>query len=136
MPRPSRSQPCNAPADSSGPKAAVVYLSHLPADFRVVAGWEHWKDQDHVAAAGPIEATFTKRGEVLHVGPPIEKGKLSFVLRSRVSAGISARIRKDNQYCEDCVRFQEANHFFFEGEDVTFRLDCQAGIDARKHHEQ
>jgi len=120
-----------APADCSGAKEAAVYLTHLPADFRIVAGWEHWQDQDHVAAAGPIEATFTKRGEVLHVGPPIEKGELSFILRSPVSAGILARIREGNRYYEDCVRFQEANHFFLEGEDVTFRLDCQAGIDAR-----
>ena len=119
-----------AAADATGRQQSVAYLMDLPSDFNVTAGWKYWLDSDHIHVAGPVEATWNKDGEMLYAGRAIEPGKLAFELNSSPSEGILGRIRKENRYYAECVRFQERNHYFLEGEPVTFRVDCGAGIDA------
>ena len=120
-----------AVADATGPQQAVAYLPDLPGDFNVTAGWEYWLDNDHIHVAGPVEATWTKHGKLLYAGRPVRPGRVTFDLRSAPSQGVLRRIRKDNRYYADCAAFQECNHYFLDGEPVTFTVACAAGIDAR-----
>jgi len=120
-----------AVADTSGRQASVAFVASLPPEFHVTAGWEYWLDSDHVHVAGPVEATWNKDGTLFYAGRPIRRGRLAFELRSQASEGILARIGRDNRYYAECVRFQEENHFFLEGEPVRFHLTCGAGLEAR-----
>ncbi|MBT3374290.1 MAG: hypothetical protein HN742_22865 [Lentisphaerae bacterium] len=120
-----------AGADATGPQEAVAYLLRLPADFNVTAGWEYWLDNDHIHVAGPVEATWNREGKELYAGRPIHTGELTFELASAPSLGILERIGQSNRYYKDCVHFQERNHYFLEGEPVTFTVDCGAGMEAR-----
>lgn len=114
-------------ADATGPQSSSRYVTALPDDFNVVVGWEHFMDNDHLEASGPVEAIYRRSGELLYAGAPLRVGDRTILLESPTPTGLIARVSDKNGSFKGFVsRFKE-NHFFREGDPVRFRVSVAAG---------
>jgi len=114
-------------ADATGPQSSTRYVTELPDDFNVVIGWEHFMDNDHLEASGPVEAIYRRTGELLYAGTPLRVGDHALLLESPLPTGLIARVSEKNASFKSFVERFKENHYFLEGDRVQFRVSLAAG---------
>ena len=114
-------------ADASGPQSSTRYVTALPDDFNVVVGWEYFMDNDHLEAAGPVEAIYNRDGRLLYAGMPLRVGDLDMTIDSPPPKRLIARVSEKNASFQAFTRGFARNHYFLEGDPVRFTVSLAAG---------
>jgi hypothetical protein len=113
-------------ADGTGPqRSSPCFMTDLPDDFTIVAGWDYHLDGDHMEPAGPIEAMYDRSGTLLYVGDPLGVGDRALLVGNPEPKGLLARLTGpiDPNFAR---RFDE-NLCFLEGDPTRFTVAVVAG---------
>ncbi|MCF7855641.1 MAG: hypothetical protein K9N51_12640 [Candidatus Pacebacteria bacterium] len=119
------------PADATGPQSAVAFIDELPDEFNVVAGIDYSLDGGHIINGGPVEAIYTRSGDLLYAGLPLRGEERHIGIDSPVSSGLAARVPAGNRYRDAYLKRLLNDHYFLEGEPVTFTVTVRGGREAR-----
>ncbi len=112
------------PSDVECPVGHTVILPDIPEDALLAFGYEYYAAEDRMPlAGGPSELIMEPRtGKTVYSGAALRPGDVRLDIESPADKKLCSLLPKTDSRHPQALAYAKSNHFFFESEQVRFRM--------------